>query len=192
MNNYELFYLVSSSKTQEEVKAIIGQVNQILDRAKVKILHHEIWSQNKLAYPIKRVEQAFYILAFFETKAKTIAQLKEALLLSGNILRSIIVKHDNLEPQIKRFVEKQEPKRFPAKVSIDVAGVRKPKLPRSVMVPKPVMRTAPEKPEDKQVEVTKETTKSIRTKGGKKPGKKSSLAELDKKLEDILGGEIAL
>jgi small subunit ribosomal protein S6 len=186
MNNYELFYLVSSSKTLDQVKEIKEQVNQILVKEKAKVLYHDIWTQTKLAYPIKRVEQAFYILCYFTAKTKALVKIKKAFLILNDILRSVIVKHDDLEPQIKRFVEKQEPKRFHAKVpEIDVSLEKKPKLSRSVVAAKPA-ETHPIKAKDEpKVEQTADKEK----KAPKKPRKKSSL---DEKLEDILGGEIEL
>ena len=186
MNNYELLYLVSSGKTREQVKEIKEQVNQILEKEQANILYHDIWAQTKLAYPIKKVEQAFYVLCYFTTKTKTPIKIKKALLLLGDILRSIVVKHDDLDLQIKRFVHKQEPKRFQTKVpALDVSLETKPKLPRSVIATKSV-ETGLIKTRDKsKVEQPKDKEKGA----PKKPKKKSSL---DEKLEDILGGEINL
>lgn len=158
MKGYELLYLIPSTKTQDEVQNIIQQVNQILSKHKAKILHHDIWSRSKLAYPIKKAEHGFYVLCYFKANDAVPAKVKLGLLLISDILRNVIIKHKHLEPQIKRFVEKQEP--IKRTYSVDAQVKKEEKAPKRVEI--------------KQI------------------NPKTSIKELDKKLEDILGDEIEL
>lgn len=174
MSGYELLYLISSTKTQEEVQNIIQQVNQILSKHKANVLYHDIWSRSKLAYKIKKAEHCFYVLCYFEANDAVPAKVKQGLLLISDILRNVIIKHKHLEPQIKRFVEKQEPlkrtygKALKPKPVVVFHGLDAPVI--------PVIKEEkfPEQTEIKQID------------------HKTSIKELDKKLEDILGEEIEL
>jgi len=176
MSGYELLYLIPSTKTQEEAQNIIQQVNQILSKHKAKVLHHDIWSRSKLAYPIKKAEHCFYVLCYFEADDSVPAKVKQGLLLISDILRNVIIKHKHLEPQIKRFVEKQEPiKRTYGKAGKAIKP--KPVVFHGLDAPAPAIvkeEKSPERAEIKQID------------------KETSIKELDKKLEDILGEEIEL
>lgn len=170
MSGYELFYLIPSSKTQEQAQDIIQQVGQMLSKHKAVILHHDIWSRSKLAYQIKAAEHCFYVLCYFTANDAVPSKVKQGLLLIGDILRNVIIKHKHLEQQIKRFVEKQEPlKRTygkPAK-------------------PKPVVLHSSDA-------LIREEEKISKPSAVKQIDHETSIKELDKKLEDILGQEIEL
>ncbi|MEK9165495.1 MAG: 30S ribosomal protein S6 [Patescibacteria group bacterium] len=170
MSGYELLYLIPLTKTQEEVQNIIRQVNQILLKHKANILYNDIWSRSKLSYSIKKAEHSFYVLCYFEANDAVPAKVKQDLLLISDILRNVIIKHKHLEPQIKRFVEKQEPiKRIYGKS----------------VKPKPVVLNDLNAPAIKE-EKTPELAEI------KQADHEASIKELDKKLEDILGEEIEL
>jgi len=188
MSNYELLYLISSNKSKEEIKNIINKVEEILNKYQIEIANHGIWSRRQLAYKIKGVEHGFYILALFKTEPKNIQKIKQDLLIKKDILRYIIVKHNNLKQQTKVFVEKQEiPERG------NTAKKEKTKLPKTESIPQ-VTVSEEIKTQDKK-ESKSETPKTDETekKKEKKPEpEKSSLEDLDKKLEDIIDGEIEL
>lgn len=174
MSGYELLYLIPSTKTQEEVQNIIRQVNQILSKHKANVLYHDIWIRSKLAYKIKKAEHCFYVLCYFEANDAVPAKVKQGILLISDILRNVIIKHKHLEPQIKRFVEKQEPlKRTYGGKSIK---------------PKPVVLHSLDAP---AIPVIKEEKFSEQAQI-KQIDREISIKELDKKLEDILGQEIEL
>jgi ribosomal protein S6 len=62
---YELLYIVSSTKNDEEVKNVMSAVGEILAKFSAVILHHGPWNKRALEYKIRGVEHGTYILAYF-------------------------------------------------------------------------------------------------------------------------------
>lgn len=209
---YELLYLVPSTKSAEEIKKIKNEVAQILEKAGAKVLEHEVWSSRKLAYAIKRIEHATYILAFFTIDTSATETIKKTLLLSSDIVRSMVISHTDVDVALKAFHTRNDalkrkkslPKtpRLPhvphhTKPFIRQEQVKAPRVHGTPFVPQEEIKKVVEQEVagDKEApEIIKEKEENgADAKVSEKPvTKKRSLEELDKKLEDILGGEIEL
>lgn len=190
---YELLYLVSASKSQTEVAEIIEQIGQLLTKHNFVPIHHKVWDQRKLAYPIKRIGQAYYVLAYFTGEPNMLNEFGKAIRLNTSVLRSMVVQHNDIDTEVIRFTVAKPPvpvvRPVPANQvamaeiqmpEIDVAAgstditLELPKMPR--MVSRALEQAKDEVTEDHQPS---------------KP-RKATLEDLDKKIEDILGGEIEL
>jgi len=187
MAGYELLYLVSSTKNQEEIEQIKKEVENVLISQDAEIVHHNAWSQRKLTYPVKRIENAFYILCYFTAKTDSLAKIKKELQLSKNIVRSVIVQHKDAKiahQTFKKRLEAKDQKRT-ADLRGEEKGRKQPKTAPPIAKPASIVR----KPEPvKPKEVPAKSKEKERT----APEKKATLEDLDKKLEDILGEDIEL
>lgn len=115
---YELLYLVGKNnepdleKIKEEMRAIVIQEG-------AKFLDPQMTEERKLAYKIKRETRGIYVVQRFEIpmedfpqeepakQQNRIGNITQKLNLNQNILRSIIVKADEL-PELKSEKEKAE------------------------------------------------------------------------------------
>src|SRR3989339_879505 len=204
---YELLYLVPATNSQSEVEEIKNQIGQLLAKEQAEILSHEIWTQRKLAYPIKKAEHAYYVLCYFKVAPAGVSAIKKSILLSKSILRSRVLQHEDLEAYLKIFNERvrlkaQEARKHPASPLIVVEqATPKERQNLDLREPVPAKREISEQPEislptetstpEQEVQKSVIVPEVIVEKKATK-AKKSSLADLDKKLEDILGGEIEL
>lgn len=102
---YELLYIVSSIKNDNEVKTVISAVNEILTKFEATIIQNEQWSKRKLEYKIRGIEHGTYILAYFTVNESALSQIATALKHTADLTRSIIIKHTNIASAKSAFFD---------------------------------------------------------------------------------------
>ncbi len=108
--HYELLYIVSNKYTEEELKPIIKEVKEIINKNEGQITYTEEWGKRKLAYPIKHFSYGYYNLVEFDVAGEKVAKIDKALRLSEHILRHQIVakKFKTAEEIAKEEKEREE------------------------------------------------------------------------------------
>lgn len=160
---YELFYLIGSSKEEKEDK-IKKSVKETVEKAGGVFLPTQVSFKRRLAYPIKHETQGVYVAQRFNLEdTELVSKIIQALNLNKDVLRFIVVRADEL-PEL-RTKEKEEAKKEFEQI--------KPKEPVRI---KPPEKTP--KPKVEKVEETKPEKKEEK--------KKLDDEEIDKKLEEIL------
>ncbi len=91
---YELLYIVPSTFTDEDVARIEGNVKTLLEKYGATLTDTKRLGKFRFAYPIKNVRHGHYVLVQFETATDTVAKIEEALRISTEVLRHLIVRAD--------------------------------------------------------------------------------------------------
>ncbi|MBR6970905.1 MAG: 30S ribosomal protein S6 [Firmicutes bacterium] len=93
MNKYELMFIVEPSlddakkdEVVEDVKAIIAEGGEVLDT--------DVWGMRKLAYPIQKKTEGYYVVMHFNAKPELPKELDRRLRISDNFMRHIIINLD--------------------------------------------------------------------------------------------------
>lgn len=93
MNKYELMFIVEPSLDDakkeaavEAVKAIIAEAGEVIDT--------DIWGMRKLAYPIQKKNEGYYVVMRFNAKPELPKELDRRLRISDNYMRHIIINLD--------------------------------------------------------------------------------------------------
>ena len=93
MNKYELMFIVEPSlddakkdEVVEAVKAIIAENGEVLDT--------DVWGMRKLAYPIQKKTEGYYVVMHFNSKPELPKELDRRLRISDNFMRHIIINLD--------------------------------------------------------------------------------------------------
>ncbi len=94
MRVYESMVIIDTKIDVSEREKIINRIKEFIERGGGKILSFEEWGNRKLAYPIKKRTEGYYILLKFESDSKLPLSLREFYRLDNNILRSIILRED--------------------------------------------------------------------------------------------------
>lgn len=221
MKNYELLYIVSSNITPREVKTIFGEVNSAILELNGKILETpqghpflraDAQGQNKeeeqsltdlpitkkrLAYPVEKNKNGYYILNNFGLEADKIAELDKKIKLVKNVLRYLIIKAEPMDREeikrLKRLAEKRRKEKDSKREKIEN---KKPKSLVSKRAPEKIKKVEEGKEEIKKsseaeiepaVKIEKEKTKTEKESDKKKrKAKKIKLDDLEKKLDKIL------
>ncbi len=102
MPKYELMYILSSAVTDNDVPAISAEVDKFLTDNGGTLLSQEMLGKKKLAYPIKKTRNGFYVLETFNLEGPKLLELDNKLRSMEHIIRYIYV---NVEDQEARAVK---------------------------------------------------------------------------------------
>ena len=94
MKNYEIMFILSTQLTDEEKKANIELVETTLTKAGAVELKTEVLGEKKLAYPIKKKENGYYVLTLFQIDGTKLTEVEAKLNITETILKYMIVKND--------------------------------------------------------------------------------------------------
>ena len=94
MRNYEIMFILSTQLTDEEKQAGVAFVEETLKAAGAAEVKTEVWGDRKLAYPIKKKENGYYVLTTFQADGTKFTEIESKLNINESILKYIIVKND--------------------------------------------------------------------------------------------------
>ncbi len=88
MRHYEIVFLVHPDQSAQ-VPAMIERYKATIEAAEGKIHRLEDWGRRHLAYPIKKIHKAHYVLMNVECDQATLAELESGFRFNDAILRSM-------------------------------------------------------------------------------------------------------
>lgn len=88
MRHYEIVFLVHPDQSAQ-VPAMIERYKSVIESASGKIHRLEDWGRRHLAYPIKKIHKAHYVLMNIECDQPTLAELESGFRFNDAILRSM-------------------------------------------------------------------------------------------------------
>jgi len=91
VNHYEILYLVPANYTEEELVPIKEKVKDLIKKCEGQITFEDSFGKKKLAYPIKKNHQGYYLLYEFDLDGSRLKELNRSLGLTNEVLRHIIV-----------------------------------------------------------------------------------------------------
>jgi len=111
MRQYETAFLISPKLSEEETAEIISRMADIVSQKKGKIVKEDRWGKRKLAYPIKRFDEAFYVFFLYESDPSVPFELERRFKQTEAILRFLTVKKEtkkNIRRKKKHVPEVEE------------------------------------------------------------------------------------
>lgn len=112
MREYETVFLISPNLTEEEAKGLITQMADVIAKKKGKMVDKEEWGKKKLAYPISKFEEAFYVLFRYEGESEIPAELERQFKQADTVIRYLTVRKETREnirrKKIKPTTKKEE------------------------------------------------------------------------------------
>lgn len=97
MRQYETVFLISPNLEEEETTKIITQISGIISKEKGKLIQEDRWGKKRLAYPIKKFEEAFYVFFHYEGDSNIPLELEKRFKQTEAILRFLTVKKETRE-----------------------------------------------------------------------------------------------
>lgn len=94
MTQYETAFLLSPNLEEEETEKIIVQMVDVVSKKKGKMINEDRWGKRKLAYPIKKFEEAFYVFFLYEGDSDIPLELERRFKQSEAVLRYLTVKKE--------------------------------------------------------------------------------------------------
>ena len=93
MQHYEIVFLVHPDHSGQ-VPEIIKQYKSIIESGNGKVHRLENWGMRPLAYPIKKSNEAHYVLMNIECTAEARKEMTDSFHFSDNILRNLILSRE--------------------------------------------------------------------------------------------------
>ena len=187
-NHYELLYIISGKITEEELQPIIDKVTHLIKEVGGEITRDDNWGKKRFSYPIKHMQQGYYILNEIDLKAPHAKELDKKLRIMPEILRHQIVKIEKRKASVKK--PRIKPNKLEKEIKSDIE--LKPKKTLSSGLPTKLQTESPTaNPSAVKKPIHKENpseTNILNKKGSKEKTKtkKVSLEDLDKKIDEIL------
>ena len=121
MRHYEIIFLVHPDQSSQ-VQAMVDRYKATIEEAAGTIHRLEDWGRRHLAYPIKKIHKAHYVLMNVECDQATLEELESGFRFNDAILRSMtLVKKEAItEPSLIAAANAEEHKA--AKVKEEAAA----------------------------------------------------------------------
>lgn len=94
-NKYEAMLMFDPAVATDWDK-IKAEVDRLMERAEATVLVCGKWDERRLAYEIRGVKRAVYVLTYFEAEPGKIAALERDAELSESIVRYLVVRADHV------------------------------------------------------------------------------------------------
>lgn len=124
-------YIIGNQVSDDEVPKVTEEVKKYIESSGGVIEKHEELGKKKLAYPIKKIRNAFYVLDNFSAESDKIGDIEHRIRTSQNIIRHLVV---NMDEALERM---EKDKAIQAKM--------KPRIPKPEFKEKPAVPGAERK-----------------------------------------------
>ncbi len=94
MKPYELLLIITPDHDENEAEALADQVKGTIENGGT-LLKVDPWGKKRLAYPIQKRNEGYYVLYIFESAPSFVAELNQSLLVIESILRYMIVQYED-------------------------------------------------------------------------------------------------
>lgn len=113
IRHYEVVFLVHPDQS-DQVPAMIQRYRSMVENNGGQIHRLEDWGRRQLAYPIKKVHKAHYILMNIECNDTTLNELTNSFRFNDAVLRNMVLKRKTAitTPSAMLKMKEEEPKKF--------------------------------------------------------------------------------
>lgn len=122
LNTYELTYIVNSVLSDEQIKDLVTRVDKFIVEHGGEIIDKDVWGSQRLAYPIQKKRNGFYVNMSFKAPGEMIVRFERALEINDNILRYLTLK---MEPKMIRHREDRRKARVAEAAAAESAAATK-------------------------------------------------------------------
>ena len=93
-NPYELTYIVNAVLNEDQIKSVVQRVTKLIDENDGEILAMDEWGNKRLAYPINKKRNGYYVNIHMNAPGGIIPRLERALEIDDDILRYLTLRMD--------------------------------------------------------------------------------------------------
>jgi len=93
MNKYELMFIIDPILEDDKKEAAIEAVKEII-AADGEVTSVDVWGIRKLAYPIQKKNEGYYVAMTFNAKPELPKELDRRFKISDNYIRHLIINVD--------------------------------------------------------------------------------------------------
>lgn len=111
MRRYETGFVLSPTLSEEETEQFIQQMAEVVSQKKGEMVKQDLWGKRKLAYPIDKFEEGFYVFFVYEGESDISQELERLFKQTDSVLRFLTVKKNprDLAPKKKKSKREEPP-----------------------------------------------------------------------------------
>ena len=91
---YEVVYIFDSALEDETITEKLTAFHAMIQVSGAEPPQLDVWGRRTLAYPIKKQQTGYYVVATFETDPALLPEFERALRLDEGVLRFLVVLND--------------------------------------------------------------------------------------------------
>ncbi len=149
MTLYETAFLISPNLEEEAIEKVISQMAEVVKK-KGKLINEDRWGKKRLAYPIQKFEEAFYVFFLYEADPAVPFELERRFKQTEAILRYLTIKKETKEKARRKEKEVPEEKSLPESEEIPTEGEETGEEPEEETVEKKEEEEEPEADEEEE------------------------------------------
>lgn len=107
MRHYEIVFLVHPDQS-EQVPAMIERYKALIEGGNGQIHRLEDWGRRQLAYPIKNMAKAHYVLFNLECDQDVLDELESGFRFNDAILRHLVIKRPEADTEQSPILKSKE------------------------------------------------------------------------------------
>ena len=88
---YECVFIVRPNLDDESVDRAVAAVEEYIKGVGGTIISTDKKGRRRLAYEVNKMRDGFYVMTRYEAKPEAVAQVKRMMMLSEDIIRSLVV-----------------------------------------------------------------------------------------------------
>ncbi len=92
--SYESTYILNAALEDAEIEAAILRINTFITEHGGKLVEENQWGRRRLAYPIAKKYNGFYVHVIFELDADVLPQLERLFTLDDSVMRHLTMQFD--------------------------------------------------------------------------------------------------
>lgn len=93
MTNYEVMFIIDPTLEEAKKEATIEKMKEII-AADGEVSKVDVWGMRKLAYPIQKKNEGYYVVMEFAASTELPKELDRRMRISDNVMRHIIINKD--------------------------------------------------------------------------------------------------
>ena len=101
MRDYELMYIVRPTLADDQFTGAIERVDAMISNLGGEVGEKTPWGKRRLAYPIQKHEDGYYVVARIRLEPSQARELEEQLRISDEVIRHILVQPPEEKPAPK-------------------------------------------------------------------------------------------
>jgi small subunit ribosomal protein S6 len=108
MRHYETAFLITPKLEEEEMEKLIQKMADVVAKKKGKMIKIDKWGKKRLAYPVEKNNEAFYVFFHYEGEPDIPPELERRFRQTEPVLRYLTLRKEIQPVTKKRRVKKKK------------------------------------------------------------------------------------